>query len=502
MVENCTARGLRLRSAALDRAIDVRMASCRVTSNGAEGASLSGAFELWVEGSLFSGNQFEGLDLGDLLSPDGVPARLRVRDCAFVGNGQEGLDCNMAAPPAPGAAGGLYQIEITNSSFERNGAAGLASASAGLNLDIDFELVPGWRAEIELRGLLARANAGDGIHLDLDSTCTALVHRTLCSANGGDGLRVTSETTSSFVSASACAFVGNSGAGVRASLGNVAVVGAHDVVAGNAQGGYVSGVLECAETSGVAWLQAAPFSATRAHFGVVADDPFDAPFEHAALAFARTLEFDGTFLRLDDASALQLGDRVELDDDGLLRVVAGFASGGRVRLDPQPTAPMLPGSVARLEPFGGATEDYRLAPLSAAAAAGMPAPGGAPDAGPFGAPHGAAPGWEEEPLVALFRAATCDATVGGLVAANQVLRVGFAGGDLDALSVGAQSVRVRDAAGVALAVTAFEQGAELVVQPPAGGWPSGALMLELHTGLRSTAGEPLACPLGLPFRRP
>ena len=237
----------------------------------------------------------------------------------------------------------------------------------------------------------------------------------------------------------------------------------------------------------------------RQQFDVVAVDTFAPPFERALLLYGRATAFDGTQITLDAATQLAPGDHVEFADDGELRAVLALGAGDRVSVAPTPTALPLPALVVRYDSAGVATENYALSPTSSGNAAGMPTNGGPADAGPFGAPLGGAPGREAPPLAPLFRAVSSTPTVAASIAANQTLRFAFAGGTLDGLSVSSQTVRARNALGATVNVAAFVQNSQLVVPPPAGGWASGALLIELHPSLRSTAGVTLAAPLALPF---
>jgi len=498
-VRDCAGRGVRLRSIDETRAVDVRIARSRVINNQAQGVSLTGPFDLWIEGSRFAGNRLEGVDLGGLVAPGGVPVSLRVRDSSFVGNGHDGLDCDLSPPSILGAGGGRYEIRIESSNFERNGYSATTEVTAGLKIDIDFELIPDWSAEILVRGSRAAQNRGDGVLLDLDSTCSAFVHRLLSTANGGDGLSVTSESTASFAVVSASVFTGNVGAGLKAELGQVPIVASHCVLAGNLGGGMTSSTVTSAVSSTVAWLQPNAYSGVREYFNVLANDPFVSPFEHAPVEYLRANSIAGGDVVLANSATLVVGDHVELADDGVQRSVAGFSAGNHVALSPAPTLAGLPSTLARFA-GPGVVEDYRLAPGSSANASGMPDPFAGPmDAGPFGAPLGGEPAREGAQLPALFYAGSSVPSVSQSLSSAQAIRIAFVGGAPAGSSVNPQSVRVLNAQSTVLATTAFVQNGELVVQPPAGGWPSGALLLELHAALRSTAGTPIATPLAAPF---
>lgn len=500
-VHDCSGRGLRLRSATLADAIDVRLVRSRVVDNGAQGLSLSGAFDLRVEGSRFGGNGLEGLDLGGLVGPGGVPVSLRVRDSVFAGNGADGLDCDLTPPLNP-TGSGRYLVEIETSLFERNGFAAPTEATAGLKIDIDFELIADWRADIVVRGCTARNNLRDGVLLDLDSTSSTLVHRLLSSANGGDGLVVSSESTPSFATVSTSVLAGNLGAGLRAELGAVPLAVSHCVLAGNLGGGVVSATARSSVSSSVAWMQPAPWNGVRSHFNVESSNPADGPFTHAPIEYLRATGWSNGQLVLANSASLAVGDDVEFGDDGVERDVSALGANQRVGLTPTLTAPLLPSMLTRFA-SAGVDEDYSLAPLSIAHDAGMADPLTGPvDAGPFDAPLGGEPGRDALERPTLFYAAMSTPVVGQNVGASQSLELEFRGGALDPGSVNPQSVRVLNSTGQVLNTTAFLQGQLLVVAPPGGGWPSGTLLLELHATLQSTVGTPLAARAAFEFVRP
>ncbi len=510
LVRDCAGRGIRLRSLASNVVYDVTLARCSVRSCGGEGLQLQGPFELSVEGSLFSVNSLEGFDCDDLVAPSGFQASLSVRDSVFFGNGGEGLDCDLGVPPAPGS-GGAYEVTVQGSLFEQNGW-GTSAASAGLNIDIDYEAFPAWRSEIVVRGSTARANRGHGARLDLDSTSTTFVHRLLATANSADGLAVSSESKPGLALVSASVLSGNRGAGVRASGGatggNVPVALSHCILAGNRKGGLISEQVESIAVSSAAWLQSSPWAGAggvRAHFVAQGNDPLAALFAVAPMAYRGVLKKSGSVLTLDDASDFAPGDPLELADDGVLRSVIGLSGPDGLEIAPAAGSLLLPALIARFAPLVGVGEDYTLAALSAALGAGMPAPvGPAPDAGVFGAPLGGSPGNEGPLPQALFRAsATSPPTTTPLDQGDQ-MRMAFLGGVLDSTTIPG-NVRVRNGSNVLVALSPapfLDVGTgELVIPAPSlGGWPTGKLTLELHAGLSATDGTPIATTLALPFQ--
>ena len=507
VVRDCTGRGVRARSLSTTANYRVTLARCSVVASGAQGLSLEGSFRLEVEGCRFSVNGLEGIDLNDLIAPDGLTASLSVRDSTFFGNGEEGLDCDLGAP-APGGTGSRYDVRLEGSRFERNGWKSALTPPGGVLIDIEFEGFPGWSADIVVRGCVARANRGNGVHLDLDSTSRTFVHRLLSIANGGDGLRVTSETTTSLANASACVLAGNLGAGARALAGNVPLVLAHCVIAGNAQGGCLSETVESSASSCVTWLQATPFGGAggvRQRADVVVADALDTTFVRAPVDYRSATAFDGTNLTLSSTAGLAVSDALELADDGIVRTITGFVGGTQVTLSSPPATLDLPALVVRFASAATAVEDWSLAVGSPAEDAGMPPPSlPAPDAGVFGAPLGGAPGPEEVQRPALFFADGTTPPTTTVLGPSQAMRVHFSGGDLDSLSI-AGNVQVRLVGGGVIATgTPALSGTDLLVPAPGGGWPSGSLTLELFGGLETIDTPPvgLATPIALPFRVP
>lgn len=501
VVENSASHGLRLRDTSSVGAVHVDLAGSWVRGSAGEGLSLAGTFKLGLYGSRFSANAREGVSLGQLVAKNGLSASLHVRDCAFAGNGEDGLDCQLGRPPVI-AGSSSFAVTIERSLFEENGWNSGGLPIAGLRVDIDYELVPNWSADILVRGCTARANRGDGIFLDLDAASTTLLHRVLASGNTADGLRVSSETASALAVASNSAFTGNLGAGARVHLGNVPLAATHCIFGGNVQGGLVSSNVTSTASSSVAWLGGTPYSGARAHFSATVADEFTPVFTNVPVEYQRVASFDGTDVVLASASSFAAGDRVEIADDGVARTIDSVLGPTRFHVTPVPAALATPASIARFAGAASVTENYAASPGSIADDGGMPAPAGpAPDAGPGGGPSGGSPGFEGGVLADLFRVAAATPGTNVALGASTPLVFSFRGGTLSAASI-ANQVRVRDAAGTLLAVATSASAGNLTVQAPAGGWPSGDVVVELHAGLAATSGASLAAAVALTFHRP
>ena len=498
VLRDCAGRGCRLEGPETGDPSPALFVGCSFTGHAAEGLFGQGGLSLQLFDCDVTSNQQEGLDLDDLVAPDGRTARLHARDCVFAGNGTEGIDADLAAPLFGGSQGGLFDVSLENCRFALNGAAGLL-------LDLDYEGVPGWTAALVVRGCVARANAGDGVHLDLDEDGTAFVHRLLATSNGGNGLRVTSESTPLLATLSSSVLLNNAGYGLHALEGQATVLVAHSVLAGNALGGLRSEVTSAAVVSSIAWRQPTPWSGGVLHHVATADDPLQPVFSNAPSGFGTVESVSAGSLALGPGDLTLLsGDVVELADDGVAHVVTNV-TGSAATVDPPPASlTLLP---ARLADFGvggqgSVVEQWDVLPGSAADDAGMAAPGSPPvDAGLLSAPLGGTPGFEAAPVPRLFRLDRIDPPPPTLLAPMSLMSLLFAEGTPDPSSVSAATVRVVDAAGLPLAASVSVQAGVVVVAPPATGWgPAGAtLVLELHAGLAALDGTILATPLAVPL---
>jgi hypothetical protein len=467
VLRDCAGRGCRLEGPETGDPSPALFVGCSFTGHAAEGLFGQGGLSLQLFDCDVTSNQQEGLDLDDLVAPDGRTARLHARDCVFAGNGTEGIDADLAAPLFGGTQGGLFDVSLENCSFALNGAAGLL--------------------------------------LDLDEDGTAFVHRLLATSNGGDGLRVTSESARLLATLSSSVLLNNAGYGLHALEGQATVLVAHSVLAGNALGGLRSEVTSAAVVSSIAWRQPTPWSGGVLHHVATADDPLQPVFSNAPSGFGTVESVGAGSLALGPGDLTLLpGDVVELADDGVAHVVTAV-TGSSATVDPPSASLML--LPARLADFGfggqgSVDEQWDVLPGSAADDAGMAAPGSPPvDAGLLSAPLGGTPGFEAAPVPRLFRLDRIDPPPPTLLAPMSLMSLLFAEGTPDPSSVSAATVRVVDTGGLPLAASVSVQAGVVVVAPPATGWgPAGpTLVLELHAGLAALDGTVLATPLAIPL---
>ena len=488
-VRRFASRGLRLRNTGLAGAPDVTITGASFSENGGDGLSGQGSFDVRVDASVFDANVQEGFDFDDLVADSAQTVDLAITGSRFFGNGAEGIDIDLAAPPFPGAVPGAFRVEIRGCRVESNGLAGLL-------LDIDYETSPTWRADLQVRECFARANAGDGFHVDADAPVTLALHRVLASGNGGDGIEVSSESAHGLALVTASIAFGNGGAGVRATQGNVPIAISHALAAGNAQGGFVSTAVLSSVSSSITHLQGSPFVGVDASGVVDVTDPALALFAWAPQAYLPVSSQDGATLGLAAAAVPSLGALVELaDGDVAMRVTA--VQGTRVSVEPAPATARMPALLTVFDAAGRhVVEDFRLATGSVALGRGLAPSGGAPvDPGPFGAPAAAAPGFPLAVAVPLLRVLGIAPAPTEGVPAGDAVQVEFSA-PLDPTSLDAARVRVIGASGRVLAAAVSVEGARVRLTPPGGRWPE-PFRIELHAGLRGVDARPFATPLVL-----
>lgn len=493
----CAGAGFRMSGGTQGPPVPARFVDCRASANGAEGWSGRGALDFSLTACVAVSNGQEGIDLDDLVAPDGSSARLLVEGSLCAGNGAEGLDVDLAAPPGAGALGGTLSVELRNVVFERN-------LGAGLLLDIEHDLLAGWRSEVLLRGVVARANGGPGLDLDLDGRGSTRIHRLRSAGNGGAGLRIDAESTDLLVTVTASALDGNLGAGIDVQRGQVGVHLVHSVIAGNADGGFLDGPGLGTALSSLAWRQPGGFEGAATHACAVVPDGAAAPLARVPRDWVAVLSAADAILELAGPLALDRDDVAELAEDGVPRQARSVGPAS-VALSPAPEVPPLLPAVLALFAAGrgGVEEDWRALPGSLAEAAGMAAPGGPPsDLGPHGLPWGGPPGTDDLALEVGAPLDLVDPPLGTTLGAADEITLRFLGATPDVRTVSAASVRVLSQAGTVLAAPVLVEDGALAIVPPAGGWPAGNLLLQLHAGLAAEGGAPLAVPLALTLRGP
>ncbi|QDU65086.1 right-handed parallel beta-helix repeat-containing protein [Engelhardtia mirabilis] len=484
-VRDCATRGVRVRAALIGDPLGVRLAGCTLANNGGDGFSGQGVLALEVFASRFEQNVQEGLDIDDLVASSGATARLTVLGSVFESNGAEGLDVDLAAGDA--GAGGAFEIDIRDSRFVTNNLAGVL-------VDIDYEASPAWSLDLEVSGVVAWGNRGDGARFDLDSTSTSFVHRSVFAGNAGDGLEVSSESAAGVAVVSTSSFVGNLGAGLRASLGNVPVLASHCVLSGNFDGGMRSDTVTSTAASCLTWLQPQDFTGIS---GVGSGAAAAGDLLNVAQAFL-TVEAAGVeVLDVDQPNLLTLGVDAELAGDDVAREVVAI-SGSLVELDVLPAFVGVPTVLAAFGFDTGVVEDHRLVPGASVSGDGMVAPGAAAvDPGPHGAPDGAEPGPIGPLGIDAYRLARVFPAPIGSLASDALVRLEF---DRPVLGATADdtSVRVVDGAGVALDPIVAVVGGAIELTAPIGGWPA-VVYVDLDRQLSSDDGVMLTAPVRVAF---
>ncbi|MFN0007528.1 MAG: right-handed parallel beta-helix repeat-containing protein [Planctomycetota bacterium] len=492
VIRDCR-RGIDLRAPPAGASVRVLVTGVVVREATVEGLRLDGPHHLWIESSNFRDCNNEGVALNDLIAPESGSASFVARATNFARNGEEGIDCHLALPPGAGPGGGRFRVTIQDCDFQEN-------ALSGMVLDVDTEVLPAWTSSIDIRGCTARSNGSAGMRLDLDSTSTAFVHRVTSSANAAEGIHVSSESWPGMATISCSSILGNGGAGVASTFGQVGILLSHCVLSGNRGGGTSSDLAPVFAASSVAYLQPSAWPAGDAIASPVQDSPSPQPFARAAREYAEVIGASGVVLQLSDAPLFPVDGPVEIGDDGLARVVTSL-SGQRIALDPAAVPLWLPTTAGLFDPGVGVVEDFRLAPGSIAASGGLAPPGGAPvDAGIFGSPSGGIPGRERSVPDLMFRLASTSPAWTQPLSASSDLLLAFLDGNPDPATAPSGIFAV-DAGGNLLGATVAVEGNLVRVSPPPSGWKPGDVV-ELFPALRSTIGSSLAVPLALPLRAP
>ncbi len=491
MVLSGCGRGVKLRSSDNANPAQVTVIGCDINQSRVEGLSLIGAFDLAVYATIFSDNKNEGLDTGPASAPSFEIIDISIVDCEFRGNGAEGLDLTLSAPSTPTGTGGSFNIRVEDCDF-------IGNVLSGMLVDIDFELDPTWEASIHIRGCYAAANGADGIHLDIDSRSDTLIQRCNLTTNAANGLRVTSESYRELVTLSASALTGNLSAGARASLGNVPLLVSHCVVAGNAAGGIVQGVVRGSATSTAGHLQSKAFQGITPHFSLDLDSS-TLPFSNAPIQYLTATKLTGNEVITATAPDFGSGSVCELSDDGVAYLSQSVTSAS-VFLDPAPTSIPIPTRLRAFPPASPVLEDYIPSPASPLLGAGMSFPGfPAEDCGPFGSTHPGPPGSEDLVSARPFYLAHTVPAYGSALGSGQVLTLQFSGG-LAPANIPAGAIRVtQGTTGIDVPVDLAVTNGQIQVSPPIGGWQSG-MVVELHRRLTSASGDLLIAPVALPIQ--
>jgi len=486
-VRRCADRGIKAAVTAPTPNRELHTIGCVVSENGSDGLSSAGPIDLHFDLSRFDGNGQEGADIDDLQALDNGSVSLRITGCRFFGNVFEGLDVDLATAPLA-AGSGTFDVSIENTRFEVNGLDGLL-------VDQEHEAFPAFRATIVIRGCVARGNRAAGVHVDADAAGTYDLDLLRCTANGTDGVLITSESNAGSVLLRNSWLGGNLGTGARLASGSKTILASHCAFSGNQLGGLRSDSIGCAVGNSVFVRQSTPLT-NAIGAGNVTSDGSSAVFVASPTAFTPVSSVNGNTLTVTTTSGFAAGASVQAGDDGQ-RLVVGSAGGSTIVVDATPQAFLVPGM---LTAHAGSTvaDDLRLATGSPATAAGLAAVGEtSPDAGPHGSNGGGEPGTVLPFAAVPLRVVSTAPALPTGVFTSESLVVTFDRA-LDVASVTADRVRVLDN-GTPVTFGISVSGATLTLTPPGSGW-SGSLSIRLLPGLRGTDGVLLGTALLAPLR--
>jgi hypothetical protein len=487
LVRRCSDRGIKAVNTVPTPNRRLAVIGCTVAEHGSDGLSSAGAIDVLLDGSHFDGNGQEGADIDDLACPDNGSVTLVANNCRFFGNGFEGLDADLAAVPLA-TGSGVFTVRLDNCRFEVNGLDGVL-------LDQEHEFFPGFRAEIVVRGCVARANRLAGLHIDADARGTYTLSHLRCTANGTDGVQVTSETNAGELVLTASWLAGNLGHGARVVSGNKVLLVSQCGIAGNALGGVRGDVRELGVGNSVFLRQPTP--RTNASGGGNLDrDDGAAVFALVPTAWTTATANAQGAVTVASTTGFVVGGSAVAGDDGRGLPITQ-ANGTTLVLDGQPTAFVLPGGIAGYA-TANVSDDLQLTATSPARSAGLTATGDpAPDAGPFGAAAGAAPGQRSPLTAATLNLLSTTPSLGNGIGAANALTLTFDRA-VDPASVTSDRIVVLQN-GSPVVVGLAVNGATVSVSPTGGGF-TGNLAVRVLGGLRGADGSALAAALVLPLR--
>jgi Right handed beta helix region len=482
----------------------ITLTACEVSQSGNDGIGLAGNFALHLDRSDISANGGRGIDPNDLQALSGSTAILSAFGCRFYGNTIDGLgmDLNTIAtqPPAPG---GRYEIDIEGCSFERNGRDGLF-------VDLDYDLFPEWYTRVRIRDCVANANRRAGIHIDADDKGEFVIDRVRCTANGGDGLWISSEpddpaTTaddgrSTHIVVTNSSMLGNLGWGIQANEGDKIILASHCALAGNQLGGFQSMLTGprgnnprriSSAVNFVIWRQPTPFVNVRATSCWI--ESADNPFVNAPAAYAVVNANQSGALTLAANSSIAAGDAVEIGDDGVKLTVTS-STGGSLVVNPAPAVFVAPDAAFGYPQAATASmvEDLRLYSLSLAIGTGLAIAGGpAVDPGPHGSLNGGEPG-DFDPFTPIgLQLRKVDPAVTNGVLLTSSIDLEF-DADVDPASINAD--RIVSSAGTPVQLSV---AGRVVTVAPLANWATEE-NLRVLPGILSTSGAALGAALVVP----
>ena len=498
-IRSFTDRGIRLRnpinptSPQFTQNIAVQLVNVVSQQNGADGLSVVGPYELRIDSCAFDANAQEGVEFGPLYAMNGLTSTADVSYSRFANNGSEGFDASLSRPTNQ-TGGGLFDIAFRGCTFSGNGLDGLL-------IDQEFEDPTGptvWSAKSVVRDCTASENALAGFHVDFDGLGETMIHNVRATGNSTDGVLLTSETIPGHSVVSSSHMAGNLGAGLRVTsgTGNKIALASHCTFAGNQQGGMLSPARESSATNCVFHLQPTPTQNVRELGNATISSASAAAFTNAPNSYARVNANTNGALTLAAAATFSAGASVELADNGTA-LTAPTVAGTSVVLSANPTLRRVPAALAAY-PSTSIVDNFSLALGSTAIAAGMKEQGAADvDAGPIGSPIGDTPGLSDPIASDLLWIERVTPAPSVTLGSSQSVIIRF-NSSLTSVSVTSTRMRVISGASAVVAAGISVVGNTITLTPPGGGWPAGALRLELHRAIAAgtaTISHPTIYPL-------
>lgn len=395
-LRNAQAHGLEILTS-LDTLLFVEgfIRGCAIVDNGAEGIAIHALADLKIDSNLIENNTNEGIESQWLLGVADEDSRLDVTRNRIQGNGDEGVDLDLAEYSeldSAASAGARIRVLIRSNVIRNNG-------SSGVQIDIDFEDSDGIDARCRVEDNEISGNAVHGVALDADARSSFRVARNVITANGEWGLFIRGSASGPVFRLLHDRVLGNGLGGVLA-VGYGLVDVRHCVLRGNQGPGIESDVGLVTVSNSV--LRDQPEESTLHSIeysilgpgevptstqgdGVVEADP---RLEIHPVGFSPvSAAGSGGNVPLADSNLWQVGDILELDDDGVGREVISVGATS-VSVDPPPGSVAAGQMAFRFEPGSSVAESEALLVGSLAIDGGNPLEedqdGTRPDIGPAG----------------------------------------------------------------------------------------------------------------------
>jgi len=336
-------QGMDLRSDFLEgNVIEVLVANCLITNCNGEGLRIVGIPEIRIDNSEIRNNLNEGIESQWIYSGFDKQAKIEITRCNIFNNGDEGIDLDLAAVPPliPGA------IEESSTRVKIRNCRISGNALEGIVIDVDSTPSDSTDIRVRIDDSLINDNGATGLFLDGDAPAAFRISRCQISANGADGLLVSSIPNGSQPQVRNCNIIGNAGFGI-ATLDLCSIFATNCWLEGNLLGPLQADRGQIALQDSIASDFASHADFSNLQYCLISGSnlPLDLP-NQSQVGIAQILASPSQYTRgqilpngnllADIPLNLTPGATVEICDDGQLRSCS-LLQGGQYSLDPAPS---------------------------------------------------------------------------------------------------------------------------------------------------------------------